>query len=142
MIILTISFLGEILKAVIPLPIPASIYGLLLMLTALVTGIVPVDSVRRTAEFLIEIMPMMFIPAGVGLMESWGLISGIWIQVVVVIVVSTFLVMTASGRVTQSVIRAEKRGQEHGGDTDKFGFLRRDDQRFGVRAGRYREEEA
>ena len=65
LIILTISFLGEILKAVIPLPIPASIYGLLLMLTALVTGIVPVDSVRRTAEFLIEIMILGFLIAAI-----------------------------------------------------------------------------
>ena len=44
--ILFISFLGEILRAVIPLPIPASIYGLVLMLTALLTGILPLEKVR------------------------------------------------------------------------------------------------
>ena len=34
-IILAISFVGEILHMVLPLPVPASIYGLVLMLLAL-----------------------------------------------------------------------------------------------------------
>ena len=70
-IILFISFLGEILHMLIPLPVPASVYGLVLMLGALVTGVLKIGQVRETATFLIEIMPVMFIPAGVGLMESW-----------------------------------------------------------------------
>ena len=68
--ILFISFLGEILRAVIPLPIPASIYGLVLMLTALLTGILPLEKVRDTGKFLIGMMPLMFIPAAVGLLDS------------------------------------------------------------------------
>ena len=66
-IILLFCFLGEFLKYLIPLPIPTSIYGLILMLTALLTGILKVDQVDETAVFLIDIMPVMFIPAGVGL---------------------------------------------------------------------------
>lgn len=69
-IILLISFLGELLHILIPLPIPASVYGLVLMLTALCTGILKLTQVRETADFLIEIMPVMFIPAAVGLLES------------------------------------------------------------------------
>ena len=68
-IILFLSFLGEALRSVIPLPIPASVYGLVLMLGALASGILKVSQVRETSEFLIEIMPVMFIPAGVGLMD-------------------------------------------------------------------------
>ena len=71
-IILAVTFLGEALKYVIPLPIPASIYGLVLMLLALCTGILKLDQVKEAATFLIEIMPMMFIPAAVGLMDSLG----------------------------------------------------------------------
>ena len=63
--ILLISFLGEALRALIPLPIPASVYGLVLMLAALITGVLKVEQVRGAAEFLIEIMPVMFIPAAV-----------------------------------------------------------------------------
>ena len=107
--ILFISFLGEILRAVIPLPIPASIYGLVLMLTALLTGILPLEKVRDTGKFLIEIMPLMFIPAAVGLLDSWSALRPILQSVAVITVVTTVAVMGVSGRVTQFVIRRDRR---------------------------------
>ena len=75
LIILFISFLGEVCKYLLPFPIPASIYGLLLLFTALMTGILKLSSIKETAGFLIEIMPLMFIPAGVGILESWGILQ-------------------------------------------------------------------
>ncbi|MDO4320935.1 MAG: CidA/LrgA family protein [Lachnospiraceae bacterium] len=108
-VILTVSFLGEVLKALIPLQIPASIYGLLLMLGALCLHIIPLEAVRDTGKFLVEIMPLMFIPAAVGLTESWDRISPILVPLIVVTAVSTILVMAVSGRVTQLVIRLEER---------------------------------
>ena len=84
-VILTVSFLGEVLHAVLPLPVPASIYGLVLMLIALMTGIIPLAKVRDAGNFLIEIMPLMFIPAGVGLMTSWGALKPILVPVIVIL---------------------------------------------------------
>lgn len=107
-VILTISFLGEVLKALIPLQIPASIYGLLLMLAALCLKIIPLDAVKDTGKFLVEIMPLMFIPAAVGLTESWDKISPILVQLIVITVISTIVVMAVSGLVTQQVIRRGK----------------------------------
>ncbi len=109
--ILLFSFAGELLKFVIPLPVPASIYGLLLLLLALVTGILRLESVKETSKFLIEIMPLMFIPAAVGLLESWDALSGILIQVLTATVVSTVLVMGVSGMVTQALIRKKQGGK-------------------------------
>ena len=109
--ILLFSFAGELLKFVIPLPVPASIYGLLLLLLALVTGILRLESVKETSKFLIEIMPLMFIPAAVGLLESWEALSGILIQVLTATVVSTVLVMGVSGMVTQALIRTKQGGK-------------------------------
>lgn len=109
LLILFLSFLGEILKSLIPLPVPASIYGLLLLLTALLTHVIPLEAVKDTAVFLIEIMPLMFIPAAVGLLESWDALSGVFIQVMVATAVSTVLVMGISGAVTQLIIRRERR---------------------------------
>ena len=108
-IILTISLLGEVLHYIIPLPVPASIYGLLLMLAALLTGVVKRDSVREAGAFLVEIMPVMFIPAAVGLLEAWGVLWPVWLPVAVITVVSTVLVMGVSGLVTQFVIRRDER---------------------------------
>ena len=107
--ILLITFLGEILKYLIPVSIPASIYGMVLLFFALEFKIIKVSDIKETASFLIEIMPIMFVPAGVGLLESWEVLQPIWIQVVVITLVSTVLVMAVSGLVTQFVIRRGKK---------------------------------
>ncbi len=104
-IILAVTFLGEVLKYFIPLPIPASIYGLVLMLAALCTGILKLDQVKDAATFLIEIMPMMFIPAAVGLMDSWAEIKGICVPLVAVTLLTTIIVMAVTGIVTQFIIQ-------------------------------------
>ena len=112
-IILLVSFWGELLKYVIPLPVPASIYGLVILFILLETGILKLDAVKETSVFLIEIMPLMFIPAGVGLMESWGDLNSMLVEVVVIILVSTVLVMGVSGKVTELVLKrsANKKGE-------------------------------
>ena len=113
MIILLVSFWGELLKYVIPLPVPASIYGLVILFILLETGILKLNAVKETSVFLIEIMPLMFIPAGVGLLESWGDLNSMLLEVVVIILVSTVLVMGVSGKVTELVLKrsANKKGE-------------------------------
>jgi holin-like protein len=114
LIILAISFVGEILKYVIPLPIPASIYGMVIMFVGLLTGIIKLESVKDAGRFLIEIMPVMFIPAGVGLMESWGALKPMFVLVCVVTFVVVVVVMAVTGRVSQWIIR---RGEDKGGQS-------------------------
>ena len=108
-IILLISLMGEALRMLLPLPIPASVYGLVLMLIALMTGIIKIHQIKEVSAFLIEIMPVMFIPAGTGLVESWSALKPICVQVVVIMFVSTIVVMVISGRVTQFVIRRNRK---------------------------------
>ena len=70
--ILLVSFAGEVLKLALPFPVPGSIYGMLLLFIALCTGVIRLEHVRETGLFLVEIMPILFVSAGVGLMDSWG----------------------------------------------------------------------
>ena len=109
LIILIFSFIGEILHSLIPIQVPASIYGLVLLFIALLTGIIQLPQVKEAAKYLIEIMPLMFIPAGVGLLESGGDLKSILIPVLILLVVSTVLVMGVSGKVTQGMIQRSKR---------------------------------
>ena len=113
-LILAISFLGEILHYLIPLPIPASIYGLVLLFAGLESRLIPLHAVKEISEFLIEIMPVMFIPVAVGLIDSWGLMADHIAAYLVVTFVTTVAVMAISGLVTQLVIRrSRKDGGEH-----------------------------
>ena len=94
-IILLISALGEGLHILLPLPVPASVYGLVLMLGALTSGILKLEQVEDAADFLVEIMPVMFVPAGVGLLEAWGDLQPIWLPVVIITILTTVIVMVS-----------------------------------------------
>ena len=109
LIIIGISLAGEILKYILPLPIPASIYGMAIMFTGLMTGLVKLEHVRDTGKFLIEIMPLMFIPAGVGLITSWEILKTVLVPVCISTVVTIVTVMAATGRGSQWVIRFEQK---------------------------------
>lgn len=108
MIIIGFSFIGEFLHYILPLPIPASIYGIVLLFSALELKILKVNDIREVSSFLIAVMPMMFIPAAVGLVNSWDIISSSLLKYIIVTFVTTFVVMGVSGLVTQFVIRKGK----------------------------------
>lgn len=112
-IILGVTCVGEIIKYLVPLPIPGSIYGLILMMVLLMTKAVKVEDVKETAEFLIEIMPLMFIPAGVGLLTAWNQIQAILVPIIIITIVSTFLVMVVSGKVTDKLLDGKRGGQKN-----------------------------
>lgn len=112
LIILVISYAGELLKYVLPLPIPASIYGMVILLVGLLTGWIALDAVKDVGKFLIEIMPVMFIPAGVGIMSSWGILKPLILPVSIITVVTIVTVMAATGKVSQWVIRKGKSDKE------------------------------
>ena len=103
--ILLICFLGEVLAYFLPLPVPASVYGLVLMLLALTMGIYKLEDVKEAGAFLIGIMPLLFVPAAAGVMELWSELAAMLIPCLVAVVPVTLLVMAVTGRVTQAVQR-------------------------------------
>lgn len=112
LIIAAFAFVGELLHWFIPLPIPASIYGIVLLFIALELKWVKVSDIREVSSFLIAVMPIMFIPAAAGLMESWGAVkSSVW-EYTLITIVSTFVVMGVSGAVTQFVIWRGKKNEQ------------------------------
>ena len=108
-IILAVTFVGETLRALIPLNIPASVYGLVIMLLALSLKIVPVDKVEATGRYLIDIMPIMFIPPTVGLVTVWPQLKPAVVPILIISVVSTVVVIAATGWTAQGIIRLKGR---------------------------------
>ena len=99
LLILLISFIGELLHEVLPLPVPASVYGFAILFIGLLSGVIKLAHVKDTGKLLIEIMPVMFIPAGVGLLESWPQLAPIGVPVAVITLISTVVVMVISGKI-------------------------------------------
>ena len=111
-IILIVTFLGEMMHYFIPLPIPASIYGLVLMLFCLSTKIIKLLRVIDAAHFLLDIMPPMFIPAAVGLIVVWGDLQKILLPIVIITFVTTIIVMVVTGKSSQKIIQKQRKDRE------------------------------
>lgn len=103
--IIAFTFVGEVLNALLPLPVPAGVYGLFLMLIALLAGVIKVSDVEGAGNFLLDTMTMMFLPAAVGIMAAADVLLPVLGQYIVIIVVSTVLVMAATGRMAEFILK-------------------------------------
>ena len=104
----TFSMVGELLAKVIPLPVPAAIYGLVLLFLALLTGLVKLEQVSDTAHFLISVMPLFFVAPTVKLLGYWDVIAPALVPICVVLITSTIVVFAVAGIVTQAMCKKEE----------------------------------
>lgn len=114
LIILLVSFLAEMMEYLIPLPVAASVYGLVLMLIGLITHIIPLEKVEGAADYLVGIMALLFVPPTVGIMASVEELKEMGIALVVISVVTTFLIMIVTGKVAQFILK--KSSKKEGGE--------------------------
>ena len=89
------------LHAVLPLPVPASVYGLLLLLAALNFRIVRLEDVKEVGSYLTGIFPLLFVPAAAGVMELWVEMGQMLIPILIAVIPVTVLVMVSAGKTTQ-----------------------------------------
>lgn len=107
-----ISFISEVLYVLLPLPVPASVYGLIILLVLLLTGAVKVAQIEDTADFLLKIMPLLFIGPSVGLIQAADTVKGQILPLVVMCVLSTVGVMIVTSLTAQVMIHRKKEGKE------------------------------
>ena len=103
-IICLVTWCGELLHAVIPVPIPAGIYGLVLLLLALRFKIVALATAKKAGDLLLEIMPVLFIPAAVGIIGVGDMLMSMLLPAIIGVTVITMVVMLVSGWTTQKLI--------------------------------------
>ena len=99
----------------LPLPVPASVYGLVLLLAALNFGFVKLDDVKEVGIFLTGIFPLLFVPAAAGVMELWAEMGDMLLPIVLAIVPVTVLVLASAGRTTQALTRRKSKEVPHDG---------------------------
>lgn len=105
LIILGFTFLGEALQRLIPIGIPASVWGLALLFLALCLKLVKVEQVKEVGGFLNSLLPVLFVSPTVGIVEHWSLVKPQLLSIVLLLVASTVLVFGISGCLTQLLCR-------------------------------------
>ena len=111
LIIMGFTLAGEALQRLIPVTIPASVYGLALLFLALCFGLVKVEQVKDVGGFLTSILPILFVSPSVGILEHWALIQPRLLPIALLLVATTALTFGISGRITQAI--AKKGGAGH-----------------------------
>ena len=114
--ILAFTLAGELLQRLVPLPIPASVYGLVLLFGALNTGLVKLEQVKDAGGFLISILPILFVSPAVGILDNWEAIRGALIPILALTLLSTVLTFGIAGRATQAMMGKEEKPNDTSGE--------------------------
>lgn len=111
-LIMTATFIAELIHRLIPAPIPASIYGLFLLFLCLQFGLIKLSQIEETGKFLLDIMTLMFVPAAVGLIDSWVALRDLLVPALLLIFAGTALTMGATGGVAQLFSALQERKEK------------------------------
>lgn len=114
--ILAFTLAGELLQRLVPLPIPASVYGLVLLFGALNTGLVKLEQVKDAGGFLISILPILFVSPAAGILDNWEAIRGALIPILALTLLSTVLTFAIAGRATQAMMGKEEKPNDASGE--------------------------
>ena len=87
----------------LPLPVPASVYGLVLLLLALNFRLIKLEDVKEVGTYLTGIFPLLFVPAAAGVMELWAEMGEMLLPILIAIIPVTVLVMVGAGKTTQAL---------------------------------------
>lgn len=101
-LIVLFSLAGELCHSMLPFPIPAAIYGLILLFLSFCLKILRLEHVKDTGKFLVSILPLLFVVPAVGLMEYWDLIRDNLLQILILILVTTVITFSVSGLLTKA----------------------------------------
>ncbi len=100
-----VAFIAEALKLVVPLPIPASVWGMLTMFVLLCTKMIKLEQVEATADFLLAVMAVFFIPFSSNLINDFGMIKDILPVMCIIIIVSTAVCFFVTGKISEFIIK-------------------------------------
>lgn len=112
-----ILLISKIIESFIPIPMPASVIGLVLLFIALCTGIVKLGQVETVGTALTNNIGFLFVPAGVSVINSLPILSQSPILIILLIIISTILLLVSTGfasqlLVTKSLFPSKEKNEE------------------------------
>jgi holin-like protein len=106
-ILIVFTLLGELISYYLPFSFPGSLIGLILLFLALLLKLIKVDHIQEVASFLQKYMAFLFVPLAVGLMEYFDVIALHWVELILVLIISTTITLIVTSLLAQRVIKHE-----------------------------------
>lgn len=95
-ILIFISFLGEIAKALIPIKFPSTIYGLIILFIFLKLKLIKENEIKNTSDVLLKLMPLFFVPAAINIINIYHLISDYVLIILITIILSSIIIIAVT----------------------------------------------
>lgn len=112
-IIFSLCWLSIVIANYLPLPIPSSIIGLLLLLICLLTGVLKVEHIQEKSDFLLGNMAFFFIPAGVGMMNYLDILKTSWFPLLIICTVSTVVTFAVTAYSIKLTLKLMSKSQKY-----------------------------
>lgn len=112
-----ILLISKIIESFIPIPMPASVIGLVLLFIALCTGIVKLGQVESVGTALTNNISFLFVPAGISVINSLPILSQSPVLIILLIIIPTILLLISTGfasqlLVTKSLFPSKEKNEE------------------------------
>ena len=101
-IILILYFIGDFISKILNIPIPGNILAMILLFLCLCTGVIKLEKVQDISSFFLDHLAFFFIPAGVGLINSFDSIKSSALQIIIICIITTIIVMSVTGIIVQT----------------------------------------
>ncbi|MBU5261003.1 antiholin-like murein hydrolase modulator LrgA [Bacillus pumilus] len=109
----TVMFVSNLISMYLPIPMPASVIGLVLLFVLLTTKIVKLEQVEQLGTSLTGLISFLFVPSGISVIQSLGVMQEVGVQVVGVIIIATIMLLAATGLFSQLLMQLSERPQKH-----------------------------
>ncbi|MGA7713927.1 MAG: CidA/LrgA family protein [Rhizomicrobium sp.] len=114
-VLLVCQLAGTAVQQLFALPVPGAVIGMALLFAALVIRRKIPESLQQTSLTLLRYLPLLFVPAGVGVMEQFGLLRREWLPISAALVGSVIATIAFTGLVMQVCLKLSGAKPEHGG---------------------------
>lgn len=92
-----IMLLANLIVGILPFPMPASVMGLILLFIALCLKIVKLEQVESLGNSLTGLISFLFVPSGISVMNSLGIMGQYGVQIVLIIIIATIILLAITG---------------------------------------------
>lgn len=104
-VLLVFQLVGEVLAHLLSLPVPGPVVGMVLLLLALELGLPGQDGLRVASGGVLAFLSLLFVPAGVGIVQHLPRLAHEWPAVGAALLVSTTAALAVTGLVAARLLR-------------------------------------
>lgn len=103
-----IMLLANLIVGILPFPMPASVMGLILLFIALCLKIVKLEQVESLGNSLTGLISFLFVPSGISVMNSLGIMGQYGVQIVLIIIIATIILLAITGWTATALLNLKK----------------------------------